>query len=224
MRKAFFISLLLTAAFVARGQEPPVQFRFNPEFSTQDIRLEVGSLIAPNGGAGDAYLLRGFYTTQFWKQLAYRLGGQLSIGDLGGGIGFPCGIALRPGVVSWRQSLTTAAEMAVFDSVWLGYHGYGYRAEDIGYNFFMRLLLSLFRRTEYHVGLTPAVFLDQDWEMNVPSRVHFLLTADAGIVLSIPIWRLCLNVSPTYHFALINTGTNPARHLFSITGGVSYLF
>ena len=221
MRPFFCILVCLLLPLAGQAQ---VKSRFNPDFSTQDIRLEVGSLVAPNGGAGDAYLLRGFYTTQFWKQLACRLGGQLSVGDLGGGIGFPCGVAFRPGVVPWRQSLTTAAEMALFDSVWLGYHGYGYRAEDIGYNFFMRLLLSLFRRTEYHVGLTPAVFLDQDWEMNVPSRVHFLLTADAGIVLSIPIWRLCLNVSPTYHFALINTGTDPARHLFSITGGVSYLF
>lgn len=215
-----FFCILVCVLLPLAGQAQ-VKSRFNPDFSTQDIRLEVGSLIAPNGGTGDAYLLKGFYTTQFWKQLACRLGGQLSVGDLGGGIGFPCGVAFRPGVVSWEQSLISAAEMAIFDSVRLGYRG---APEAIGHNVFMRFLLSLFRRSEYHVGLTPAVFLDQDLDMDVPSKVHFLLTADTGIVLSIPIWRLCLNVSPTYHFALINTGTDPARHLFSITGGVSYLF
>ena len=70
MRPFFCILVCLLLPLAGQAQ---VKFRFNPEFSTQDIRLEVGSLVAPNGGAGDAYLLRGFYTTQFWKQLAYRL-------------------------------------------------------------------------------------------------------------------------------------------------------
>lgn len=220
MKKALIITLLLTAGFVARGQEQ-VQFRFNPEYSIQDIRLEVGSLKSINGGSGDAYLLRGYYTRQFWKQLAYRVGGQLSLGDLGDGVGFPCSLAIRPGVVSWKQSIATATEITVYNSVWLELNG---TPESFGRNVFWTFLLSLFRRTEYHVGLTPGVFTNLYPDRDVPSRTYFRLTADAGIVLSIPIWRLCLNVSPTYHFALINTGTDPARHLFSITGGVSYLF
>ena len=219
MKKALIIILLLAAGFVARGQEQ-VKFRFNPEYSMQDIRLEAGVFYAIKEGTRNT-VVRGYYTHQFWNQLAYRVGGQLLLGDLGSGIGIPCGVALRPGVLSMKQSVAAAAEMAIFDSVWYGYHG---APEAIGHNVFMRFLMALFRRTEYHVGLTPTIFASQILEPGAHSRNSFLLTADAGFVLSIPIWRLCLNVSPTYHFALINTATDPARHLFSITGGVSYLF
>ena len=111
MKKALIIILLLAAGFVARGQEQ-VKFRFNPEYSMQDIRLEVGSLMTLDRGSEKAYFLRGYYTRQFWNQLAYRVGGQLSLGDLGDGVGFPCSLAIRPGVVSWKQSLATATDPA----------------------------------------------------------------------------------------------------------------
>ena len=56
---------------------------------------------------------------------------------------------------------------------------------------------------------------------------RFSTTLDAGVVLSIPIRRLSIDILPTYHYSLgrnIVTEDGPMRHFFSVGVGLSWIF
>ena len=53
------------------------------------------------------------------------------------------------------------------------------------------------------------------------------LSVDAGVVLSIPIRRVAINVSPGYHYLFteeLNRQRQPVRNHFSISFGLACLF
>ena len=72
---------------------------------------------------------------------------------------------------------------------------------------------------------------------------RFSLSADAGATLSIPLWRFSLDITPAIHYLFTNNVTEsrqtfdiqnnnptgppevkPIRWLFSVSGGLSFLF
>ncbi|MBR1570687.1 MAG: hypothetical protein IJ651_08160 [Bacteroidales bacterium] len=191
------------------GSEPSqvVRPRFNPEYSIQDLRAEYGFYTPIKGSGPSQWMLSALYTRQFYGRLAFRTGVQL-VGE--GGAGIPLALVWRPGTVSMGTSLVNAAEMAVYDVVRGGYYG---DMSGVGRNILYDFLLALFRRSEYFLGLTPA------WYGGKPA-----VTGDVGLVLSIPIWRIGLNITPVYHYSFTSVDEETSRHFFSMTGGISFLF
>lgn len=214
---ALTLLLLLGGALAGRSQEME-RVRFNPDYSFRDVRVGYGRLFMMEGGKWDASLVEGHYTAMFWQHLAYRVGAQFSpdLPGYGSLIGLPAALVYRPGTMSMQESLIYAAERSIYDAAWSGI--YWGSLDGVGGSVLLNFLTALFRRTEYFVGLTPAYL----------GGNRFLLTLDAGLVLTIPIGRIGLNVSPTYHRTLTRSffddQGNPCRNLFSITGGISYLF
>ena len=220
MRKEKIILVLLALLFTGALRAQVQQVKFNPTYSIQDIRAEYGRIFQSAGYNWSAPYMQVAFTRQFWGPLAYKLGGQLILGreDMDGFnymFGVPVALAYRPGSRSFASSVSSAAGMSIFDAVWYGMVG---RPENIGRSILLNFVMALFRRSEYFVGLTPGYY---------PGG-HFVLTADAGLTLSIPIWRLGLNITPTYHYAIkpftFEENDTPIRSLFSITGGITYLF
>ena len=121
-------------------------------------------------------------------------------------------------------------------------------------------LLSIFRRAEVFAGVTPGYLFGDgsigrrlegysmdgtryESDEGILLNRRFMLTADAGFNLSIPIWRFSLDLSPAFHYlkspttSRIPTVHRPARTTapwapfrclvhwyFSISGGISWLF
>lgn len=217
------IVILFLACLNAAGQ---TRVRFNPEYCTQDIRLEYGRLFALDGKGWDAPLVQGFYTRQFWRKASWRVGGEFALGvhEYTFRTGIPMGLVYSPGTVPLEERLAYAAGESVFDAVAASVQG---APAAIGAILMGNLLRALFRRTEFHIGITPG-FFGQKYDYAGPTGGPFFLTADAGIVLSIPIWRFCLSASGTYHFSITNnlyyaTGCF-ARNYLSVTGSLAYRF
>ncbi len=214
MKKTLLLAALLVAGFLSAHAQQVV--RFNPEYSSRDIRIDAGLLLLMENEGWDATLVQAHYTQNFLGPLAYRAGiqaFQLS-GESGFNIGVPLAIAYRPGVRSLGSSLVSAAEMSVFDAVWYGASG---RADAIGTSILANFLTAIFRRSEYFAGFTPGI----------DHTGRFSLTADLGFVLSIPIRRVGINITPAYHHVLTGNydlADTRRRSLFSITAGISYLF
>ena len=79
-------------------------------------------------------------------------------------------------------------------------------------------VLNIFlRRTEFFAGVTPGYMpgLEPDH--------RFSLAADAGMTLSIPLWRFSLDMTPAAHY-LVTKNFGETRWLFSLSGGLSFLF
>ena len=231
MKKIIAISLVLIGlSHTAFSQENTVpRARFNANNSVTDIRLDAGAYFGTGIGRSleGAPLVSFTYQHFFFGRLAYRAG--LQYAHEAAGYGFlaaaPVGIAFRPGTISMGQSLTRAAEMSVYDVVRDGYYG---RTDRMGSDILANLLLALFRRTEYFITLSPGMFGGDflDSSEYLPGN-RFSLTADAGFVLCIPIWRIGINITPSYHYSITKNvfyNDRPVRSFFSITGGLSYLF
>ena len=212
------LSLLLTGTLLHAQQPLQQPVQFNVTNSLQDIKADYGILLSLDKNIEDwrAQYITLTYTRQFWGPLAFRVGGQMVMDpeQTGYMFGAPIALALRPGTRSFASALTSAAGMSVADAIWYGVIG---SPGSIGSSIFLNFLSVLFRRSEYFVGVTPGLC----------HGTHFTLTADAGITLSIPIWRFGLTVSPTYHYAIkpFYLGEEePVRSMLSLTGGISFLF
>ena len=79
-------------------------------------------------------------------------------------------------------------------------------------------VLNIFlRRTEFFAGVTPG------YMPGLEAKHRFSLAADAGMTLSIPLWRFSLDITPAAHY-LITDNFEGQRWLYSISGGLSFLF
>jgi hypothetical protein len=149
----------------------------------------------------------------------------------------------------------------VEDVVWDGITGQGsdQMARDVVANF----LFIVFRRFEGFVGVTPGyvfgnhstpgttLYGASDGEQTVSAiyeegirlNRRFTLTADAGLTLSVPLWRFSLDVTPAFHYLITNNFSEyrqefdprPAQPVgstsfksvpwqFTLSLGLSYLF
>ena len=120
-------------------------------------------------------------------------------------------------------------------------------------NAFSNFLLLIFQRAEAFAGVTPGYLFgsatgatavhgmatsdgkSQLVTTSILLNDRFTLSADAGVTLSIPIWRLNLYVTPAFHYLFTDnfreyrqsatvTETKPIRWQASLSGGISFLF
>lgn len=237
-------SLLLLAGLPAFAQEEPRTMEepqtqeepvvqtpkkrtFNRDFALQDFRLDIGILASTDKGGMDATMLQMTYSRLFWNRFVWRAGAQYASDACGyqGMVGLPIGIGYRTGTLTFEEAVAFAVGEAVTDVVLDGLWG---RPDEIGGDLLFDLMLMFFRRVEFFVGLTPAYYVGPaSTAENIRTYRRFGLTGDVGAVLSIPIWRFTLNLTPTYHYNFIKNYSCDNivdRNLFSFTVGVGYLF
>jgi len=186
-----------------------------------DIRVDYGRYASTGIDEYEVPFVQVSYSRLFWKRFAYKAGVQAAFGapDFGIHAGLPFGVAFKPWTDSVADRLMDATVFSISDVVADGYYG---RTDKIVDDILLNFLSVLFRRSEYFVGVTPGVFFGSGAPEN-----RFSCTVDAGFVLGIPLWRVSLNVTPTYHYSLTpNLVQNdvPSRSFFSLTLGAGYMF
>ena len=194
------------------------------DYFTKNIRAEAGIYAGP-GGDNYAGMLQLTRTYNFWGPLAYRTGVLAMGSGLGydGYVGVPLSLSYCPGTTSLRERLIWAAEESIVDIIIDVITG---DTDRIGEDIAANLIYVLFARTEFFVGLTPGYWLGQKEFFNY-GHPRFSMTADAGMVLSIPLGRLSFDITPTYHYSFGNnlvTEDGPQSHFFSVGIGLSWLF
>ena len=218
--------LLCAGALCANAQEEE-KIKFNPEYSIQDIAVEYGRIASFNGGAMDSNYLQINYSRLFWRQFAFRAGA-MAVKDPGGFewlAGVPLAVSYRPWTVSFEDAVAYTLQESLYDTVYDSLSG---RSDEIGSDILFNLFWLLFRRFELIVGVTPALYLgNASPAANVNTYGRFAIIGDAGIKLSIPIWRLSLDITPQAHYSFLkNTELDgePTRLMLSASFGISYLF
>ena len=249
---------LAVAAVSAHAQEKP---RFNPDLSWNTLRAEYGYWTPMDSrmSSGDAFLSLN-YTRRYSGHWGWRAGlmYQTENTSVQDGIGLPVAAVFRTGTQSWGETMARGAESAASQLVHDARMDYDAK-ESFGRGFGV-FLLSLFRRAEIFAGVTPGYMLGHStiyrqtegysmdgtrYESDKGIRLNrrFMLTADAGFNLSIPIWRFSLDLSPAFHYLVTNNFTEfqqsidpltdrpigapsekPVHWYFSISGGISWLF
>ena len=226
MRKtALALALGLFGALSAHAQAP-VRIPFNPDYSIRDVRLDAGVLLATGSNGYDSSVFQFTYGSLFWHRFGWKAGFLVapdSPAIFSSLVGFPLALSFRTSTLTMEQSLSLAAHRTAYDTVWHGLHGsFG---AGLGTDILANILMALVRRSELFLGFTPGFNLGGDPDRDNPSS-RFALTADVGAVLSIPIYRISLNFTPTYRYAIVPfyRDGQQVRHLMSFTGGISYLF
>ena len=224
MKKLFLIVALAAVSLSARAQV------FTADQSTQDITANYGWFFPLTKEANENQVRQYVainYTANFWRSMAFKVGLQAQESKTYSAIaGLPVGIAYRPGVRSWDESIGRGVENAVANGLFEGVNGQTQMMTD---NLLWDLALILFRRTEFYAGVTPGYCFgpySPDSLMEEGSR--FWLTADAGVVFSMPIWHFTLNIPLAYHYSIFhneNDLVNKAHwHYFSLGIGLGWLF
>ncbi len=223
--RSIIISLVLLLAGTASLQAQTG--KFNPNYSIQDISAEFGVLTSVDEGNMDTIFLQMTYSRLFRRHFAFRTG-IMAAPEPGGYeylAGIPLGISYKTGTVSFEDAAAYALTGAVSDAVWDGLFGYG---DQIWNDLIANLFFFLFRRWEFYIGVTPGLYLGApSRNEDVSTYSRFSLWADAGAVLSIPIWRFSLNLSPTFHYSFLDNYTTdgiPSRSIMSFSAGISWLF
>ena len=207
--------------------QTPKKQGFNPDFSLQEFRLDIGILASTGDSGMNATMLQTTYSRMFWNRFVWRAGAQYASDACGfkSMVGLPIGIGYRTGTLTFEEAVGLAVGEAVSDVVMDGLTG---REDKISDDLFADLLLILFRRIEFYVGLTPAYYAGPaSTADNVMTYKRFALTGDVGAVFTVPLWRLTLNVTPAYHYNFIKNYSCDNivdRHLFSLTAGLGYRF
>lgn len=212
--------------------------------------------------SGDFFLALD-YTHRYSGHWCWRVGAlyqaeNTSVQDC---IGFPVAAVYRTGTQGFKESLRSTAESSAAQVVWDGTVGYG--PDKMSRDVLVGFLAVLLRRAEGFVGLTPGYIFGNGsvtrrtemlWagdgplaksyqDAGVQLTRRFTLTADAGLTLSIPVWRFSLDITPSFHYLFTNNFTEyrqdidplterpvgspslrPVRWHFSISGGLSWLF
>lgn len=219
-------ALLVTGALTLHAQNEPKP-KFNPNYAMQSLSAEYGVMASFNGGAMDSQYFQLTYSHKFWRHFSYRTGA-MAVPRPGGFellAGIPLGLSFSTGTASFEDAASYALHQSIYDvvagTIWGDYGG-------ISHNLVENLLLLLFRRFDFFVGITPGYYFGKpSTASNITIHNRYSLWVDAGMTLSIPIWRFTLNLSPVFHYACINNcemDNQPTRTVMSFSGGISYLF
>lgn len=221
--KVFILSalvLLLAGGLPSRAQE---RVRFNPDYAVHDIRLEYGYITSLSNHAPAPGFWQLTSSRITWHRVAWQKGIQFVPRANGYDqfIGLPTGLAIRSRTVPFRESMADAVDDLLYDASWSLFWG------DSGF-FLWDIIMAFVRRAEPYIGLTPGYYVGgRSLDSDVTPRARFSLTADAGVVMSIPIWRFSLNITPTFHYAFINNyyyDGKATRWLLSVSGGIGFMF
>ena len=194
---------------------------FYPDYAWNTIRAEYGALIpvgnVPNKSFG---LFSMSYTRRYSGRWGWRTGVQYaSLGEPAGQyFGLPFSVVYRlftstyggRGKKAWVDSMDSMSWNGGGDIP-------GYEKQRMRNEVAANVLNVFLRRTEFFAGVTPGYLpgLEPDH--------RFSLAVDAGMTLSIPIWRFSLDITPAAHYLMTKNFGEP-RWLFSLSGGLSFLF
>ena len=261
MKRFILAATLFLVSLAASAQQKP---RFNPDYTFNTVRAEYGVLIPFETTIADQSTFCSLtYTHRFSKHWGWRAGAQYAPEhtDVSDYVGVPLAAVYRSGTYSFKERTQGAVVNSVGDVVWDGLTGQGSdkMARDVVANF----LFIVFRRFEGFAGVTPGyVFGDTPgtetnlygasdgerivssaYEEGIQLNRRFTLTADAGVTLSIPLWRFSLDVTPAFHYLITRNfseyrqefdphtaqpvGSPSLRSVpwqFTLSLGLSYLF
>ena len=222
----------------------------------QDIRFGVG-VRGPLGSApewGSSEILSLSYAHYNLHGIGMRTGVEFMPQNMkvDSYFGVPVAFSIRTRPYSFKESLAIGVESAAYGAVRDVYSGYGPSASSVIGDF----LLGLFNRMEFFAGLTPGYIAGK----NTPVRTsysgnnttvrtmvvqnRFSLTADAGLSMSLPIWRFNFGFVPAVHYYLTKNyrdlqqtvsvvsdsdvstilSDTPVRFQFSVLGALSFSF
>lgn len=215
MKRILVLVLLLAASLPVLAQKQP----FYPEDALRETQVEVG------GSRISAGFLQVNYTKLYYKRFAWRAGGQFVLNPDGYEymLGVPLAIMYRSETATTEQALDNALTVSYDPDPY-----YYYERDNLAGSILLSALAFLIRRIDVYAGITPGYYLGPaDVAPELRPYGRFFLSADAGLSLSIPIWRFTLSATPSLHYALLgvrspNEGYN---HLyFSMSFGLGYLF
>ena len=211
------VSILLISNTLAAQVKPD----FDPDYAWNTVRAEYGALIpvgsVPNQSFG---LLSLSYTRRFSGRWGWRTGVKYASleapADQYFGLPFSAVYRLFTSTYGGRGRKAWVDSM---DS--MSWNGGGdvpeYEKQRMRNEVAANVLNIFLRRTEFFAGVTPGYLPGLE-----PDN-RFSLAADAGMTLSIPIWRFSLDITPAAHY-LLTKNFGEQRWLLSISGGLSFLF
>ena len=234
----FCLSVLPLRAQVQAGYDLP----------ENSIRVEYG-ILTPMGTISNTnykFTLLSF-THRFSGNRGFRTGVQYGPENTGVRtyVGMPLAFLYRVQTSSYEGLFTDNVR---YDEVWDDS-----KTRQVRANAFSNFLLLIFQRAEAFAGITPGYLFgnatgatavhgmatsdgkSQLVTTSILLNDRFYLSADAGVVFIIPIWRLNIYVTPAFHYLFTNnfseyrqaatvTEIKPIRWQASWSGGLSFLF
>ncbi|MBQ9193960.1 MAG: hypothetical protein IJ156_09605 [Bacteroidales bacterium] len=209
--KRFAFLLFLCLAVSAQAQTA-----FNPNFAWNTVRAEWGMQTMMDsdhaGSAGEWNVLTLSYTRRIGTRWGVRGGVQYAPEHCGiqDFAGLPLAAVWRSRTYGFDETLPNMAVRSMEDIVRDGATG---QADRIGGDLLLNALLTVFRRAEGFVGITPGYLFgdghtgrltssDRYGDDGIRLNRRFYATADAGFTISIPVWRLSLDVTPAFHYLI----------------------
>lgn len=226
MKKILLIVVSLALPLSAAAQQRDGIFL--AEYSTKDVVVSYNWLFPIRNDERQTPVRQGFsvgYTANFWRNIAWKAGVQVSeFYSYKYGAGLPLGLAWRPGVRSWEDSIAFGVEHTVSNVVLDGSAGQTDRLKE---DLITGLIGVLFRRTEFFVGITPGYCFGPYAFADSEDPRRFYLFGDVGMIVSVPIWHLTLNIPLAYHYNFMHNDRGYAGdfyHYFSVGVGLGWLF
>lgn len=215
--------ILLLFSFIAlsissiKAQEKK---EFNADLARNTLRAEYGALIPANFDSNKSFgLLSLSYTRRYSGRWGWRTGLQYAQLDapVNQYVGLPFSAVYRFTTSSFDGRIRKAWNDSMDDLTWNGNGDVpDYEKDRMRNDVVSNWFSVLFRRTELYAGLTPGYLLG---DISHP----FTCAADAGVTLSIPVGRFSLDVTPAAHY-LFTKNVLPVRWVFTVSGGLSFLF
>jgi opacity protein-like surface antigen len=221
--KLFMKRTLLTIVFVVLMIFPAVaQVRpdFDADLARNTLRAEYGALIPASYDSNQSYGLFSLsYTRRYSGRWGWRTGMQYAQlnAPVDHYVGLPFSAVYRFTTSSFDGRLRKAWNDSLDDLSWDGGGDVpDYEKDRMRNDVVSHFFSVLFRRTELYAGLTPGYLLG-----DISHR--FTCAADAGVTLSIPVGRFSLDITPGAHY-LFTKNVMPVRWVFTVSGGLSFLF
>lgn len=212
------ISLTGSAAFAQKVRSDNQDIRF-----TAGVRIPFESSRANNGEVMS--LTYGRYND---KGFGLRGGVQWMFEnmDIDDYLGIPLSVCWSSGRRTFKESL----ENGVYNAAWGAFHDkYYYGTDPDAGSVLGDFFMGLFNRIEFFAGVTPGYIFghsNSGYNMSSSGSTEYVnhtyikhrlsLSADAGLSLSIPIWRFQLSVTPSFHYFITDNyreiGVNRVTH------------
>ena len=226
---------------------------------TQDIQFTAGVRIPIDkyGGSASGEIMSLTYGRNLGKGFGARGGVQWMFEnmDIEDYLGIPLSVSWSSGRRTFKQSLESGLENALYSS----YHDkYYYNSDPDNGTVIGSFFTGLFNRFEFFAGLTPGyIFGPKETSHGESSsggsgmttehysyiKNRLCLTADAGLGLSLNVWRFKLSIIPSFHYYItdnyrevrikrhthdgstdVSTSDKARSWQFAIQGGLSFSF
>lgn len=215
MRKVLisFVCIVLSISTVDAQEKTG----FDPDLAWNTIRAEYGVLIPAGTTPNQSFGLSAVsYTRRYSGRWGWRAGVQYAPLETSTGpyFGLPLSAVYRFSTQPMGGRARNAWDASLDDMSWNGGGDVpSSKKEQMRNDVAVNFLSVFLRRTEIFAGVTPGCM----------QGGKFTFAADAGVTLSIPLWRFSLDITPAAHY-LVTRNVEPVHWVFTLSGGVSFLF